>query len=136
MTQIEYGRTPYIRLIISLHEWQEIYVFTYFSDVGCKLSKLDRILICPNFMATFPNSYVLALPREYSGHCPVLLCTSFMNFGLPPFRFYNSWLYRDGFDLLFIRAWGDLNGLGAHDRYLADKLRHIKCIIKAWRRWR
>lgn len=74
--------------------------FMFFCDDGVKMSKLDRILVYSNFMAVFPSSSVLALPREYSDHCPILLRTSIMNFSAHPFRFFNSWIHRDGLELL------------------------------------
>ena len=40
--------------------------FTYISDVGCKLSKIDRFLVCSNVLAVFPAMAVTALLREYS----------------------------------------------------------------------
>lgn len=40
--------------------------YTYMCDNGVKLSKLDRILVCPNFISTQPSSMVIALPRECS----------------------------------------------------------------------
>ncbi|KAL4561065.1 hypothetical protein LXL04_033227 [Taraxacum kok-saghyz] len=44
--------------------------FTYFSDVGCKLSKIDRFLVCPNVLAVFPSAAVTALPREHFDYSP------------------------------------------------------------------
>lgn len=46
--------------------------FTYFCVDGCKLSKLDRFLVCPRILASFPTASVTAFPREYSDHSPVL----------------------------------------------------------------
>lgn len=36
--------------------------YTYFCDDGCKLSKLDRILVCPNFLAAFPLTSIFDIP--------------------------------------------------------------------------
>ena len=99
---------------------------TYFSEVGCKLSKLDRFLVCPNFMTGFPSATATALPREYSDHSPIILKTDYLDFGKPAFRFFNSWLYRDGFDDVVISAWNSFSGEGNDDRYFADKLRFVK----------
>ncbi|KAL4589627.1 hypothetical protein LXL04_002535 [Taraxacum kok-saghyz] len=108
--------------------------FTYFCEDGCKHSKLDRILVCASFLANYPNSSLLALPREHSDHSPILLRTSFMDFGAIPFRFFNSWLERDDFEVLVKDAWTSFEGMGAPDRLLADKLKHVKEKIKTWRR--
>ncbi|KAL4592668.1 hypothetical protein LXL04_005671 [Taraxacum kok-saghyz] len=107
--------------------------FTYFSDVGCKLSKLDRFFVCPNFMNGFPSAAVTTLPREYSDHSPFILKTDYLDFGKPSFRFFNSWLFREGFDDVVTNAWNSFSRERSDDRYLADKLRFVKQAIKDWR---
>ena len=57
-----------------------------------------------------------------------------MNFCAPLFRFFNSWIYRDGFDTIIQSAWENFNGGGPPDRILSDKLRAVKQAIKSWRR--
>lgn len=61
--------------------------FTYFCHDDLKLSKLDRFLVCSDFLSIFPNVVVTALPRETSDHCPILLSTTSLDFGPTPFRF-------------------------------------------------
>lgn len=78
--------------------------YTYFCQSDLKLSKLDRFLVCPNFVSQFPNSSVTALPRELSDHCPILLTTSYADFGKTPFRFFNSWMLREGFDDIVLNS--------------------------------
>ncbi|CAH1434334.1 unnamed protein product [Lactuca virosa] len=106
--------------------------FTYLCDEGCKLSKMDRILVCSNFMSAFLNTFITALPREFSNH--VLLYTHYMIFGAPPFRFYNSWMCRDECNSIVMQTWSSFNGGGAPDKYLSDKLHFVKNAIKLWRR--
>lgn len=100
--------------------------FTYLCNDGIKLSKLDNFLICPNIMNPFPSASVIALPREYSDHLPILLRPCYLDFRPPSFRFFNSWLYTSEFDNIVIDAWNNFNGNGAADRYLSDKLRVVK----------
>jgi len=64
--------------------------FTFFCEFGCKLSKLDRFLVNSSFLAAFPTSLVVALPRDLSDHSPIILSNQRRDFGPPPFRFYNS----------------------------------------------
>lgn len=108
--------------------------FTYFSDVGCKLSKLDRFLVCPNFMSAFTSASIVALPREHSDHSPILLRTKVADFGPRPFRLFNFWLLRDDFDGIIRLAWSDYIGVGAPDRYFSNKLKVVKEAIRNWRR--
>ncbi|XP_022007605.1 uncharacterized protein LOC110906842 [Helianthus annuus] len=49
--------------------------FTYISDNGTKLSKLDRYLVCLGFKERWPNAAVIALEREASDHRPIVLST-------------------------------------------------------------
>ncbi|KAI3814944.1 hypothetical protein L1987_14593 [Smallanthus sonchifolius] len=68
------------------------YKFTYMSDKGDKLSKLDRMLVCRSFMNLWPVASLTALSKEMSDHCPLFLSTVPVDFGHIPFRFFNSWL--------------------------------------------
>lgn len=107
--------------------------FTCFRNSDLKLSKLDRFLVCPTFLNILPHAAVTALPREISDHCPILLSTSYKDYGPTPFRFFNSWMCRDGFEQAFISSWNNFVGYGTPDMYLAAKLRHIKKGLKNWR---
>lgn len=100
--------------------------FTYFHNGDLKLSKLDRFLVCPKFIDLAPSATVIALPREISDHCPILLSTSWCDFGPPPFKMFNSWLSRDGFEKVFISAWNNFIGYGTQDLYMNAKLKCIK----------
>lgn len=70
--------------------------FTYISDSGEKLSKLDRYLVCNDFRNRWPSASVTALSRHWSDHSPVVLSTVEVDFGHIPFRFFNSWLGMSG----------------------------------------
>ncbi|KAL7598934.1 hypothetical protein Lser_V15G26688 [Lactuca serriola] len=108
--------------------------YTYFCQTEVKMSKLDRFLICPTLLNYFPATTVTALPREILDHCPILLrTTTEADFGKTPFRFFNSWMNRDGYDEVVSRAWSSFVGYGAPDAYLAAKLKNLKNELKKWR---
>ncbi|XP_023748817.1 uncharacterized protein LOC111897081 [Lactuca sativa] len=108
--------------------------FTYFKpEDGGKLSKLDRFLVCDKFMDSFPGSAVTTLPRDLSDHCPIVMKTDCEDFGPRPFKFFNSWMYRTGFNEVVLRAWTKFRGYGYVDSFLATKLRLLKAEIKKWR---
>ena len=44
--------------------------FTFLRDDGIKFSKLDRFLVCQNFIQMQPLTSVIVLPREHSDHSP------------------------------------------------------------------
>ncbi|GJV79048.1 hypothetical protein Tco_1514918 [Tanacetum coccineum] len=69
-----------------------------------------------------------ALDRLWSDHNPILLHVTKEDFGPSPFKLYNSWLLRDGFDE-FIKLEWDLIGPNFKCH---DKFRILKAKIKQW----
>ncbi|GKC59183.1 RNA-directed DNA polymerase, eukaryota, reverse transcriptase zinc-binding domain protein [Tanacetum coccineum] len=47
--------------------------FTWMNKVGTKMSKLDRFLVSNSVMDTFLDLKVIALPRGYTDHIPLML---------------------------------------------------------------
>ncbi|GJZ29420.1 hypothetical protein Tco_0574067 [Tanacetum coccineum] len=58
-----------------------------------------------NVLETLLDIGITALNRLWSDHMPILLHVSKLDFGLTPFKFYNSWLLRDDFDKTINSAW-------------------------------
>jgi len=56
-----------------------------------------------------------------------------LEFGIPPFRFFNSWLLRNTFDETFDLAWNSFHGYGAPDMFLMAKVKHVKKILCDWK---
>ncbi|KAM0071560.1 putative RNA-directed DNA polymerase [Helianthus debilis subsp. tardiflorus] len=106
--------------------------FTYISDRGDKLSKLDRFLVCIGFVESWPGTVLTALDRRYSDHRPLLLSTTPNDFGHIPFRFYNSWLEKQGFMEFIFNKCNQFSFFGPGDLALATKLRWLKYRIKEW----
>ncbi|KAJ0693696.1 putative Endonuclease/exonuclease/phosphatase superfamily [Helianthus annuus] len=106
--------------------------FTYISDNGTKLSKLDRYLVCLGFKERWPNAAVIALEREASDHRPIVLSTVQSDFGHIPFRFFNSWFEFPGFLDYVLQRSNMFHFSGPADLALAIKLRWLKNNIKAW----
>ncbi|PWA40310.1 cytochrome P450 [Artemisia annua] len=102
---------------------------------GSKLSKIDRILVSKHIVDLWPNSHILALPREFSDHSPLLLTNSCGDFGPIPFKIYNSWLLHNDFPSIFLSCW--LNSVGqAHPHPAVNfklKLQALKSKIKNWK---
>ncbi|XP_035843885.1 uncharacterized protein LOC118490383 [Helianthus annuus] len=106
--------------------------FTYISDRGDKLSKLDRFLVCLGFMENWPTASVTALSRDVSDHRPILLSTTLTDYGHIPFRCFNSWLDIPGLSGLVQQVCHNFVFNGPTDMALTVKLRWIKNNIKAW----
>ncbi|KAL7614622.1 hypothetical protein Lser_V15G08580 [Lactuca serriola] len=106
--------------------------FTFLREEGHKLSKIDRFLVCSNFINLQPLTSVTALAREHSDHAPIILRPSNCDYGPPPFRIFNSWLRLEDFNVLFKSSWDSFRGFGTADRILAAKLKHVKNAIRDW----
>ncbi|XP_023764125.1 uncharacterized protein LOC111912612 [Lactuca sativa] len=108
--------------------------FTFMIRSDAKLSKLDRFLVCSGYLNSFPLSAVTAHPRELSDHSPITLQSAVADFGPIPFKLFNSWILKEGFDQLVIDTWSRFVGYGTPDAYLAAKLKFLKNAIRKWRK--
>ncbi|XP_022032230.1 uncharacterized protein LOC110933309 [Helianthus annuus] len=106
--------------------------FTRWLDGGNKMSKLDRMLVCDKFWGLWPTVTLRTLPRNLSGHCPLVFITTSTDFGSIPFKFFNAWLSKPGLDTAVRSTVTSFNFYGPHDVSLAEKLRCIKKVVKEW----
>ncbi|XP_022040278.1 uncharacterized protein LOC110942824 [Helianthus annuus] len=106
--------------------------FTYRSDHGQKLSKLDRFLVCRGFMNIWPNAAIVALSSLISDHSPVVLSIVPVDFGPVPIRVFNSWLEISGLLEYVEQLSRTFKFNGAADVGLATKLRWIKYRVRDW----
>ncbi|KAJ0527046.1 putative RNA-directed DNA polymerase [Helianthus annuus] len=107
--------------------------FTYMPYNGSSMSKIDRVLVCEDFMCLWPYAKCIALNRYLSDHSPILLSCSTLDFGPPPFRFYNSWLDIPGIEDVVNNTVG-LQQLNSDEfGFLRDLLKSLKSNIKEWR---
>nr|XP_043619855.1 uncharacterized protein LOC122591669 [Erigeron canadensis] len=106
--------------------------FTYVADNGIKKSRINRILVSPSFMNTWPTAALTTLPRSLSDHRPLILSTSTLDFGPPPFRFFNSWLSKPGINEIIINTLNTGHYFGRLDQILSAKLKNLKAILKTW----
>ncbi|KAJ0702066.1 putative RNA-directed DNA polymerase [Helianthus annuus] len=108
--------------------------FTWRSENGNKLSKLDRFLVNTDFLNSWPEARVQALPRLWSDHCPIMLISKSVNFGARPFRVFNSWLGKEGFAEVVEEACGSFSLSGCPpDVFLIKKLGFIRSRLRVWR---
>ncbi|KAJ0918826.1 putative RNA-directed DNA polymerase [Helianthus annuus] len=106
--------------------------FTYISDNGDKLSRLDRVLVCLGFIENWPTTALTALDRYITDHRPLLMNVIPSDFGHIPFRFFNSWLEFPGFVEYVMFLCRSFHFVGPADLRLATKLRWLKNRIKDW----
>ena len=108
--------------------------FTFLTGSGndAKMSKIDRVLVSQEFFNRWPGACLRVLPREISDHCPLLLSVSDCNYGAKPFKWFNSWLDREGCEQVVIAALESSCGIGPADVMLHKKLIAVRNAIKDW----
>ncbi|KAJ0765374.1 putative RNA-directed DNA polymerase [Helianthus annuus] len=110
--------------------------FTFMTGYGkdAKMSKIDRMLVCQDFFNKWHGACLRALPRELSDHSPLLLTVSDSNYGAKPFKWFNSWLNREGCEDIVRDAWNKVSSEGPTDIVISKKLVAVKVALKNW--WR
>ncbi|KAJ9543812.1 hypothetical protein OSB04_023519 [Centaurea solstitialis] len=106
--------------------------FTRISDDGTKFSKLDRFLVSRSFGERWRNLNALTLERTWSDHYPILLRDKVKDFGLPPFKFYDTWLKEEAVAVLVKRVWQESTNSSRPDCIFREKLKKLKLAIKEW----
>lgn len=107
--------------------------YTYMARVDAKLSKLDRFLAC-DFLEDFPSLVITAHQRELSDDCPITMISYASDYRPPPFKLFNSWMLKDGFETTVKVAWINIVGFGEPDVYLGVKLKYLKEEVKKWKK--
>ncbi|GJT54285.1 RNA-directed DNA polymerase, eukaryota, reverse transcriptase zinc-binding domain protein [Tanacetum coccineum] len=107
--------------------------FTWMNKVGTKLRKLDRFLISEGITEDIPDIKITTIDRMWSDHSLILFHVKKADFGPSPFKFYNTWLNRDGFDDLIKSTWASMDTSNGHRNFKShEKLRGLKTAIKKW----
>nr|GEX57195.1 RNA-directed DNA polymerase, eukaryota, reverse transcriptase zinc-binding domain protein [Tanacetum cinerariifolium] len=82
-------------------------MFTWMNKAGTKMSKLDRFLVSHLVMDSSPDFKVTALLSGWSDHTPLLLHYEKDDNGSVPFKFFHSWLKRDGFNECIVNTYSE-----------------------------
>ncbi|KAI3727189.1 hypothetical protein L1987_67000 [Smallanthus sonchifolius] len=101
-------------------------------NIAGAASKLDRALVCREFMDKWPDASLTAWLRVIFDHCPITLKCSSVDFGSKPFRFFNSWIGREGVMAIIEGALKIPVSLARPDAVLAAKLKNVKFALKKW----
>ncbi|XP_071719325.1 uncharacterized protein [Rutidosis leptorrhynchoides] len=106
--------------------------FTRISDDGVKFSKLDRFLVSDGFMSLWANLSVIALDRNLSDHCPLILRDRVLDYGLTPFKVFDEWFNCEEVDIIIKEAWGQEVRGTRKDCAFRDKMKNVKMALKKW----
>ncbi|XP_071703893.1 uncharacterized protein [Rutidosis leptorrhynchoides] len=86
--------------------------------------KLDRFLVNESFHNLWNRLSVVALDRDKSDHCPIVLKDDDRNFGPKPIKIFDDWLEIDGMDHVIKKSWlEDVGGGSRLDCRLRKKLK-------------
>nr|XP_043629855.1 uncharacterized protein LOC122601151 [Erigeron canadensis] len=99
------------------------FTFLMENDRGRKMSKIDRVLVSRELMDRWPTTCLRVLPRLYSDHNPLFLKMVENNYAPKPFRLFNSWMEKPGFEEVVDSALESFVGFGAPDVILTMKFR-------------
>lgn len=78
----------------------------------------------------YPLASCFALDRDLLNHSPIILRVQSDDFGPPPFKLYNSWILKDGFDEVVKKACSEFVGFETPNAFLFHKLKYLKKVIR------
>jgi hypothetical protein len=76
------------------------------------MSRIDRVLVSPEWLEVWGMSSVWVGPRDISDHCPLVLKNSINDWGPKPFRFNNHWILHKNFKKVVEEWWRDQHVTG------------------------
>ncbi|XP_050217654.1 uncharacterized protein LOC126668506 [Mercurialis annua] len=102
-------------------------LFTWENSVS--KSKLDRCFITNGVVDIWPNSYLSALPRNFSDHVPLLFRSQVnIDWGPKPFKSINAWWEHKDFKMFVSDSWTSTSD----QLNFVSKLRSLRALIKNW----
>ena len=99
--------------------------FTWFR--GNSKSIIDRLIVSPEWITTFPSIKMSLLQRGLSDHCPLYVHSQARNWGPKPFRFLNCWLTDPKCMNVIKSSWKE-----AVNQPITEKFRTVKRSLKEW----
>lgn len=102
--------------------------FTWYNPDN-KKSRLDKFLLEEYWLIQIKDLQQLGLKRSVSGHIPILLVDTEINWGPRPFKFINRWFKKKNVRGLIEKEWSNMGSLNGQ---VARKLRKLKGVLRKW----
>nr|GEU59798.1 hypothetical protein [Tanacetum cinerariifolium] len=118
--------------VFLFHRVQEVVLLADFQCKRCQERVADIVSRLKAYVDQESWSYVSALPRTLSDHCPVLLTVGSKQSGPKAFKIFDHWFTVPGFDSLVNKSWSEGLYNGTPDIILKNKLKKLKGDIKEW----
>ncbi|GAU23391.1 hypothetical protein TSUD_334390 [Trifolium subterraneum] len=106
--------------------------FTWCHANGSSMSRIDRVIVSPEWMEVWGVCSLWVCPRDVSDHCPLVLRYANNDWGPKPFRFNNYWIDHKKFKKVVEDSWKAQEVSGWMAFVLQEKLRGLKCCLKEW----
>ncbi|XP_071687533.1 uncharacterized protein [Rutidosis leptorrhynchoides] len=107
--------------------------FTRVSDDGTKFSKIDCFLVNQSFVNLWKDLTAIALDRQHSDHCPIVLKDEDRNFGPKPFKIFDAWLDDEEIESVIRDAWVlPVENNARKDCVFRNKLKNVKNALRTW----
>ncbi|GKU96029.1 hypothetical protein SLEP1_g9310 [Rubroshorea leprosula] len=108
--------------------------YTWYHSNGTSMSRLDRFLVSEEWLLNWEDVRQWGLKRSISDHCPILLKNQKVDWGPKPFKFFDVWMERLGFEKLIQDSWSSTKIHGWKGYILKEKLKRLKGALKNWSR--
>ncbi|GKA80666.1 RNA-directed DNA polymerase, eukaryota [Tanacetum coccineum] len=100
-------------------------------DKSCsKMAKLDRFLVSNGLAESLSQMVGMMLPILWSDHCPIFLKHEVRDYGLIPFKLFNSWSMHEGYEQVIRDAWNTTQEERNAFINFKSKLKHVKMKLK------
>ncbi|KAK3231055.1 hypothetical protein Dsin_002936 [Dipteronia sinensis] len=95
-------------------------------------ARLDRFLISPAMLSSFPKLEQRGLSRSLSDHHAIIIQEPKVDWGPCPFRFYNEWLEDENMMRDATKCWKECKANGSQGHILTAKVKASKLNLKKW----
>ncbi|XP_071726764.1 uncharacterized protein [Rutidosis leptorrhynchoides] len=110
--------------------------FTRVSHDCSKLRKLYRFLVSDQFLSMWEDISMMALERNLSDHCPIVMRDKNEDFGPKPLKFFDMWMEFKEMEPLIVEAWNKKVVGQRMDCVFRDKLKNVKEALRKWSKFK